>query len=432
MTSKLKKLKDLERQLNVTIPLDDYNLKFENKINNIKSKAKLDGFRKGKVPNDVLKQKYGSAVHGDVLNELIQESYPMALTENKLRPASSPKITIENEDPSKPITYSAVFEIFPDIKIKFSRWKNYEKYSIKVNDDDLDKAIEDIKKRYGTWSDKEGKAEDGDQVTIDFKGKIEGNEFEGNSANDFQLILGSKSMIPGFEDSIIGKDISKFEINATFPDDYFKKDLAGKASTFEINLTKIQKQEPAKLDKELFEKLDIKTETEDGFKEEIHKRMTKEVALQEKDLTKESIYKTLLDINKFLAPQATIQEQADLMRKDALMRMGRSVEEAPDDLFPTSDFNENAEKRVKLDLLFAELVKHYDLKVEKQDLDNLIDEEAKKYKDADQFKGWIQSQPQQLDQFRMIALEKLLIEKLEIDLKSKDKVVEFSELATIK
>ena len=225
MTSKLKKLKDLERQLNVIIPLDDYNLKFENKINNIKSKAKLDGFRKGKVPNDVLKQKYGNAVHGDVLNELIQESYPMALTENKLRPASSPKITIENEDPSKPITYSAVFEVFPDIKIKFSRWKNYDKYSIKVNDDDLNQAIDDIKKRYGTWSDKEGVAEDGDQVTIDFKGKIEGEEFEGNSANDFKLILGSKSMIPGFEDSIIGKDISKFEINSTFPDDYFKKIL---------------------------------------------------------------------------------------------------------------------------------------------------------------------------------------------------------------
>ena len=182
----------------------------------------------------------------------------------------------------------------------------------------------------------------------------------------------------------------------------------------------------------MFEKLDIKTENEDGFKEEINKRMTKEVELQEKDLTKESIYKTLLEMNKFLAPQATINEQADLMRKDALMRMGRSVEEAPDDLFPTSDFIENAEKRVKLDLLFAELVKHYDLKVEKEDLDNLIDEEAKKYKDADQFKGWIESQPQQLDQFRMIALEKLLIEKLEIDLKSKDKVVEFSELANIK
>ena len=121
MTSKLKKLKDLERKLTVSIPVEDYNSKFQTKINNIKSKAKLDGFRKGKVPNDVLEQRYGQSIHADVVNDLIQSSYPQALSENKIRPASAPTVNLESEDPKKPITYSATFEVFPEIKAKLSR-----------------------------------------------------------------------------------------------------------------------------------------------------------------------------------------------------------------------------------------------------------------------------------------------------------------------
>ena len=144
MSSKLKKLKDLERILTVTIPLEDYKDKFQSKINNIKGQAKLDGFRKGKVPNDVLEQKYGASIHADVVNDLIQASYPEALKENNLRPASSPTVKLESEDPSKPLVYSATFEIFPDIKPKVSSWTKYETFSINISDEDVNLAIEDI------------------------------------------------------------------------------------------------------------------------------------------------------------------------------------------------------------------------------------------------------------------------------------------------
>ena len=140
MTSKLKKLKDLERKLTVSIPVEDYNSKFQTKLNNIKGKAKLDGFRKGKVPNDVLEQRYGQSIHADVVNDLIQSSYPQALSENKIRPASAPTVNIESEDPKKPITYSATFEVFPEIKAKLSRWTSYEKVSISITDSDIDLA----------------------------------------------------------------------------------------------------------------------------------------------------------------------------------------------------------------------------------------------------------------------------------------------------
>ena len=148
-----------------------------------------------------------------------------------------------------------------------------------------------------------------------------------------------------------------------------------------------------------------------------------------KDLTKESIYETLLKTNSFFVPKTTVKEQADLMRKDALMRIGQTEDNAGDDLFPVDTFMENAEKRVKLDLLFAELVKHFKISVDAKILDNFINEESEKYKDAEQFKQWVKNQPQQLEQYRMIALEKQLIEKLENALKSKNKVIKFSELA---
>ena len=429
MKVSIKKLKDLERKITVTVPVENYDIKFSSKIKNIKTKAKIDGFRKGNVPNDVLEQRYGQSIHNEVINELIQESYPKAITEHEIRPASSPQVSIDSEDSKKPIVYSATIEVFPEIKPKFSRWTNYEEFEIEVDDSDIDLAIADIKKRYGEWKDVSREAKLDDQVIIDFAGKIDGQEFEGNSSKDFKLVLGSNSMIPGFEDNIIGKKPSKFTIDCTFPDDYFKKDLAGVSAEFEINLKTVQKITEAKVDKDLFEKLQMEIKNKTEFRDEISERMKNEVLAQEKELTKESIYETLLKTNSFKSPNSTINEQADMMRKDALMRIGHTEDNAGDDLFPLDTFLEKAEKRVKLDLLFAELIKHFEIKVEKKDIDDFIEEESKRYKDAEQYKQWISGQPQQLDQFKMIVLEKQLVEKLENVLKSKKKVIKFSELA---
>ena len=429
MKVRIKKLKDLERKITISVEVDKYNSKFSSKIKNIKTKAKIDGFRKGNVPDDVLEQRYGQTVHGEVINELIQESYPKAISENEIRPASSPKVTIDSEDPKKPLTYSATIEVFPEIKPKFSKWTTYEEFSIDIEDDDIDKAVADILRRYGEWKDVKREAQLDDQVVIDFLGKIDGEEFEGNSAKDFKLILGSKSMIPGFEDSLIGKKPSTFKINCIFPDDYFKKDLAGVEAEFDINLKNVQQIKEAKIDKDLFEKLQMNVKDLPEFTKEITKRMKNEVSIQEKELTKESMYETLLKINFFKAPLSTINEQADLMRKDALMRIGHTEENAGDDLFPLDTFKEKAEKRVRLDLLFSEMVKHFELTVTKEQIDDFIEEESKKYKDAEQYKKWITGQPQQLEQFRMVVLEEQLVEKLENVLKSKKKVIKFSELA---
>ena len=429
MKVNVKKLKDLERKIIVSVPTDEYDSKFNTKITNIKTKAKIDGFRKGSVPKDVLEQRYGQSIHNEVINELIQESYPKAITENNIRPASSPQVSIDSEDPKKPIVYSATVEVFPEIKPKFSRWTNYEEFEIEIDDSDIDHAIDDIKKRYGEWKDVKRESKLDDQVVIDFFGKINGEEFEGNSAKDFKLVLGSNSMIPGFEDSIIGKKPSKFSIKCTFPNDYFKNDLAGVEAEFEIDLKNVQEITEANIDEELFKKLQMDIKDKSEFRNEITERMKNEVATQEKELTKESIYETLLKTNNFKTPNSTVNEQADLMRKDALMRIGHTEENAGDDLFPIDTFTEKAEKRVKLDLLFAELINHFKIKVEKQQIDDFIDEESKRYKDPDQYKQWILGQQQQLEQFRMIVLEKQLVEKLQNVLKSKKKEIKFSELA---
>jgi trigger factor len=431
MTSKIKKLKDLERKLTVSVPVEDYEKKYGGKLSKIKSTAKLDGFRKGNVPDDVLKQRYGDSIHYEVLNELIQESYPKELQEKDLKPASSPAINIESEDPSKPVSYSAVFEVFPEVKPKLSRWKSFERSEITLDDSDIDLAINDILERYCTWEKVDREAKDQDQVIIDFEGKIDGEPFEGNESKDFKLVLGSKSMIPGFEDNLVGKKSGdSFSFKTNFPEDYFKKDLAGKETEFFISLNEVQEMNKAKIDKSLFDQLAMEeVSDEKSFRAEINKRMEGEIAQQEKSLTKESIYETLLESNTFKVPNATVKEQAELMRKDSLMRMGQTPENAPEDLFPIDEFKENAEKRVRLDLLFSALLKKYQLEVTEEDVNNFIDEEAKKYKDADQFKSWIQGQPQQLDQYKMVILENLLIEKLDSDLKSKVKVIKFSELA---
>ena len=432
MKVKIKKLKDLERKIIVSIPVTEYEKKFDLKIRNIRSKAKIDGFRKGNVPEDVLKNRYGQTIHSEVINELIQESYPKAITDNEIRPTASPQVSIESEDPKKPILYSATVEIFPDITPKFSKWSKYDEYKIEIEDSDIDLAISDIQKRYGEWEDIDSEAEIDHQVVIDFVGKIEGKEFEGNSAKDFNLILGSNSMIKGFEEAIVGKKPSKFNIKCIFPEDYFKQDLAGVEADFEIDLKKVQKNTEAKIDKDLYKKLQMDIKDKSKFRDEIHKRMQNEVKTQEKELTKESMYENLLKTNNFKAPKSTIREQSDLMRKDALMRIGHTEENAGDDLFPIETFNDKAEKRVRLDLLFGKLIKYFEIKISQKDVDKFIDIESKRYKDPTQYKQWISGQPKQLEQIKMIVLEQQLVEKLENVLKSKKKVIKFSELANLK
>ena len=430
MPSKLKKLKSLERKLTVTIPSEQYLEKFNQKIKKVGSHAKLDGFRKGKVPVDVLKQRYGDSVHFEVLNELIQESYPKELDVNDIKPASQPKISIESEDGNKAIIYSAEFEVFPEIKPKFTRWSSYEKTAIEFDDADIQDASKDIQNRYCHWHEASRPAQEGDRVDIDFDGTIGGEVFEGNNAKNFQLELGSKSMIPGFEDQIIGKSANdEFTITCSFPQDYFKSDLAAKEVDFKIKLHKVEEKHIATLDKELFEALGMEAANEEEYFAELKKRMTQEVAQQEESLTKEAIYELLLKTNSFDVPKAIVEEQAALMRKDSLMRIGKSVEDAEDTLFPLDTFKEDAEKRVKLDLLFSELVKHFEINVSKEDIDAYTEEEASKYKDPTQFKEWVKTNPRFTENYRMIILEKKLIEKLEKVLKSKDKSIKFKELA---
>ena len=434
MTSKLKKLKDLNRKLTVNVETKKYEDKYQAKLNKIKSTVKLDGFRKGKVPNDVLIQKYGPSIHYEVLNEVIQETYPLEIAEKEIKPASSPNISIDSEDPVKGIVYSAEFEVFPEFKPKLTRWKSFEESKITIESDDIDLAVEDILERYGTWNDVDRAALEKDQVIIDFKGTVEGEEFEGNSSKDFLLVLGSKSMIPGFEDAIIGKKINdEFNAEVKFPDDYFKTDLAGKNANFLIKVNKVQEKQNASINEELYKSLameEVKNEQE--FKEEIKKRMLQEVKQQEDSLTRESIYDLLLEVNKFSAPSSVINEQATLMRKDSLMRMGQQADDAPEDLFPLDTFLENAEKRVKLDLLFSEFVKFFKLEVNQERVDEFVQKESEKYKDPDQFKTWIKSQPKQLDNYKMIILEEMLIEKLKNELKSRVKEIKFKDLANIK
>ena len=200
-------------------------------------------------------------------------------------------------------------------------------------------------------------------------------------------------------------------------------------AVFEISLKNIQELQKSEINESLFKKLEMDVKNEKDFKKEISTRMEKEVEAQEKDLTKESIYETLLKTNSFAVPKVTVKEQADLMRKDSLMRIGHTEHNAGDDLFPVDSFMDNAEKRVKLDLLFAELIKYFEITLTKEKLDEFLEKESQKYKDSDQFKKWIETQPQQLEQYRMVALEQQLVKKLENALKSKDKVIKFSELA---
>ena len=433
MNSKIKKLSGLKRRLEVKVDSNDYNSSYSAKLKKIRSTAKLDGFRKGSAPDNVIIQKYGSSIHYEVLNELIQKTYPIEIKEQNINPASAPKIDIKSEDPKKGIFYDAEFEVFPEIKPKLGMFKKYEETTIEFNDQDVDFAIDDILDRYGEWKEVNRDVKKHDQVTIDFVGTIDSIEFEGSSSKNFPLVIGSNSMIPGFEEAFIGKKTDdEFSFNAIFPEDYFKKDLAGKETKFETKILKVEEKTKATIDSSLFSSLmmeEVKTPSE--FRTEIVKRMEKEVEQQEKSLTKESIYKLILDINKFDIPQATLDDQMKSMRSDALARMGQKLDDAPEDLYPVKTFSEDAEKRIKLDLLFSAFLKKYKLEVSESEIQEYLEKESKKYKEPEQYVNWAKNQQNTLENFKMIILEDKLIEKLKSELKSSDKVIKFKDLSNL-
>ena len=285
----------LERKMTVEVPVENVSTAIEEKLKNLSRQVKISGFRPGKVPMRVVRQRYGKQVSQEVIADTMQSSYQQAIVQEKLRPAGSPSIEPVNLETDKDLKYVATFEVYPEITLADESDYEIEVAEVEVTDSDVDDIVEKLLKQKMTWSEVDRKAKTDDQVTLNFVGKIDGEAFEGGTAENFTAVIGSSNLLPEFEKQLEGvKKGDKKSFQVTFPKDYMQKDLAEKEATFEIDVLKVEQGELPELNEDLIKEFGIQDGSEESFRKQLRDNMNLELEQRKSAFVKNSVMEAII------------------------------------------------------------------------------------------------------------------------------------------
>ena len=407
---------NLERRLTVGVPAERVEVEVNSRLQKAAQKAKLPGFRPGKVPLKVMHQRYGAGVRQEVLGEVVSQSFQEAVIQEKLRPAGQPSIEPKSLEPGKDLQYVAIFEVFPDVELVDMKDFPVAKPVAQVKEEDVDNIIEVFRKQQGTWDEVKRPAILTDKVNLNYTGLKDGQEFEGGSAQDSDLELGSGRMISGFEDGIVGmKPEDEKTLELSFPDDYHNEDLKGAAVEFKVTVNKILELVPAKIDEELFAKYGVEEGGEERFREDVSANMARELKNAVEANVKQQVMDAVLEAHQSLeVPKALVGQEITAMRQQMFQQFGGAgnMDLDLESLLPDTMFSENAERRVKLGLVLAEYISSYELRADNEQVSKAIEEIASTYESPQEVIDYYQSNPQQRSSVESKVLEDQVVEKL--------------------
>jgi trigger factor len=424
-------LKGLERKVTVSVPSEKVEEEVSLRLRNLARKVKIDGFRPGKVPMDVVKSRYSDSVREEVAREMVQSTLYEALQKNELVPAGYPSVEPEQLEAGKDFRYTAVFEVFPIFEIDELNQAPVELIRSEDTDKDVEDMLEKLREQNKEWHEVSHAVKKGDKVVIDFKGFLEDKPFEGGSAEGHELVIGSGAMIPGFEDGIIGgKKDKPFDIKVTFPADYGHKDLAGKEARFNITIQKVMEGKLPALDDAFAEKFNIKKGGIEALSKDIKDNMTRELERRVGMMNREKLFDALMKVNKIDLPLALIDKEIEHLKHDMYHRLfgheHKENEKIPD--FPRELFEEQAMRRVHLGLLFSEYVKKHQITAEKDKVNAMIDKFASAYESPDELRTWYQSSKEHMAEIEALVMEDLVAEKIAADAKLKHKTMDYDSV----
>jgi len=405
----------LERRLTVGVPAERVDGEVDARLKQAVKNVRLPGFRPGKVPLKVMRQRFGSGVRQEVLGEVMSRSFQEAVIQEKLKPAGQPRIEPRSMDPGQDLEYVATFEVFPEVDVVEIGGFSVERPAAEVTDEDVDNIIGVFRRQRGTWKGVERPAVDGDRVTIDYDGKRDGEAFDGGSAEGSSLELGSGRMIPGFEDGIVGMQAGEEKtLELTFPDDYHNEELAGAAVTFDIKLHGIEELELAPLDHELFSAYGVEGGDEASFRSEVAQNMARELRNAVTARVKQQVMDAVVDAYKGLeVPAALVTQEIDSLRQQMFQQFGGAGQDLDlKSLLPDDMFREKAERRVRLGLVLAELIGRYELKADPDALRAAVEEIASTYQDPEEVVNWYYANQEQLSAVESKVLEDAVVDRL--------------------
>ena len=406
----------LERRLSVGVPADRVDGAVDQRLREASRNVRLPGFRPGKVPMRVMKQRFGAGVRQEVLGEVISQTFKEAVQSENLRPAGQPKIEPKSFDAGKDIEYTAIFEIFPTVAVKEVAGFDVKKPVADVTEDDVNEIIEVFHKQQGSLETVERAAEEGDTVVIDFVGTRDGEAFEGGSGDDLSLELGSGRMIPGFEDGISGMSAGdKKSLDLTFPDDYQQEDLQGAAVQFDITVKEVKAMELAPLDDKLFASYGVEEGGEETFRAEVKKNMERELRNAVQNHVKQQVMDAIVEAHADLEiPSSLVGQEINVMRSQMFQQFGGQPNQNMDlqSILPDDMFKEQAERRVKLGLLLSEMIGKFDLQADSAKVRAMIEDIASTYQEPEEVVNYYYSENEQLAQIESRVLEDQIVDKV--------------------
>ena len=415
----------LERKLNISVPAERIESEVTKRLQQTAKRAKVSGFRPGKVPMNIIRQRYEADARQDVLGDVIQATFYEAVVAEKLNPVGQPSIEPKLFEKDKGLEYVATFEVFPEFEVQGLESIEVERQFAEVATTDVDKMLDILRKQNTTFTEVERAAATDDQVTINFVGTIDGEAFAGGTADNVPLVLGSGRMIPGFEDALVGcKAGDTKNISPTFPEDYQNLELAGKTAEFTVIVNKVEGPELPELNEEFFAMFGNTEGGLDGFRAEVQKNMERELNQAIKGKVKTQVMDGLLAANDIEVPAALISNEVDRLRVQAVQQFGGNIQ--PDQL-PAELFTEQAKRRVALGLIVAQMVKQFEIKADDAQVRSTIEEMAAAYQEPEQVIEWYYKNEQQLEDVRAVVLEEQVVDTVLGKAKVTDSTVSYEE-----
>jgi len=429
--SSVETLGALERRLNAFIPQQQLRGEIEARLKRLGRTAKVHGFRPGKVPFKILQQQYGAQVHHEVLGDALQRSFTEAAQANSLKVVGYPDFEVKTADPAaEQIEYSATFEVYPEVVLGDIGAESVERATYVLSDADIDNTINTLRKQRAVFEVADRAAQNEDQVRIDFTGKLDGAVFEGGEATDFAVVLGAGRMLPDFENAIIGMKAGETKsFDMTFPKDYHGKDVAGKQVTFTITLHGVEAPRLPELDAEFARSLGVEDGDVTKLKAEIRDNLAREVERRLKTHNKNNAMDLLLKAVQMEAPKALVDSEVQNLMQQSMHDMReRGVKIPQGASLPPELFTERAQKRVKLGLILAELVKQQDLNAKPEQVKALLRDYAQSFEHPEEVVKWHYSDPSRLQEVKNMVLEDNVVAWVMRVAKITDRVMEFNEL----
>ena len=426
------KKSNLETQITVKVPVSTIQGRVEKRINQVAKTAKIDGFRKGKVPVSHIRAQYGAGIQQEVINDVIRDTVFDAIRQENIRAVGMPNIDdvkLENDF----LVYQATVEVFPEVEVQGLSDIEVERQVANVSDADVDTMIENLQKQRQTYVAKDDAAAEGDQVKFDFEGSIDGEKFEGGSAQDFSLVLGSGRMIPGFEDGIKGMKAGEEKtIDVTFPEDYPAENLQGKQAQFKINVKSVEQSQLPELNDEFLEAFGVTEGGLDKLKADVRKNMEREVKSAARNQVKEAAFNALLEKNEIDVPASMLEQEIDRQRSMMLNRFAQQFGADPKtfnkDMLPNELFEEQALRAARLGIIVSSLIESNKLEVDQERVTKYINEMAENYEDPNEVIDYYTNNAQERANIEAVVLEDQVVDHILSQGKVTDTEVSYQEL----